>query len=142
MKHALPVRTIIFGALFACSATLHAQGATCNQPDSVSTHLIAYINAVMGDSALRNGLGLPVATPSEITLISDSTVCAHAGAAIDSVALDSDPTQTLLPPSGAPLYVFRIGSAFGVFDGTVHNDHFAFILFFGSVWQFLSMGAI
>jgi hypothetical protein len=96
----------------------------------------------MGDSALRNGLGLPLATSSEITLVSDSTICAHAGVAIDSVALDSDPTQMLSPASSAPLYVFRIGQAFGVFDGTVHNDHFAFMFFFGPVWEFLSIGTI
>ena len=96
----------------------------------------------MGDSALTHGLNLPLVQSSEIALVSDPTICARAGVAIDSVAQDSDPTQTLSPPSSTPLYVFKIGSSFGVFDGTVENDHFAFMFFFGPVWQFLSIGAI
>lgn len=142
VKRLLSVGMPLFAALVVYPAALHAQSATCNQPDSVSNHLIAYLNTVMGDSALRNSLSLPLATSSEITLVSDPTICARAGAAIDSVSLDSDPTQTLSPPLSTPVYVFRIGSSFGVFDGTVQNDHFAFFFFFGSLWGFLSIGAI
>jgi hypothetical protein len=104
-------RLLILLATFigTASAELEAQTAPCHQPDSASAQIITYLDGIMSqDSAERHALRLPIATPAQISLVSDTAICARAGAVLDSVRIDSDPNQPSPPPSGAPLYVFTI----------------------------------
>ena len=65
---------------------------------------------------------------------------ARAGQAVDSVALDEDPTQ-VLKPAVNPIYVFRIGASHGVRFSGGADSHFNFVMFFGPSWEYLSIGA-
>jgi len=103
--------------------------------------MLGLLKKLMGtDSGYRKGLGLNQAPDSTITLVTDPAVCARAGQAVDSVSLADDSTQSL-PPYSHPIYVFRIGSSYGVKSSPASNQHHDFVMFFGALWQYLSIGA-
>ncbi|MGI8400220.1 MAG: hypothetical protein ACR2NS_01265 [Gemmatimonadaceae bacterium] len=83
----------------------------------------------------RARYSLPLVTPAQITFVSDSTVCARAGAAMDAFASTFDTTAR--PASTVPLYVFQVGTSFAVVDLLTPNKSDAdFIYFFGPSWNF------
>jgi hypothetical protein len=103
--------------------------------------MIATIKKLMGpDSSYRKSLGLTATTDSAIVLVSDSTLCARAGQAMDSVSLADDPSQAL-PPWTHPIYLLKIGPAYGVRSSIDQTGHYNFVFFFDSLWQLLSIGA-
>jgi hypothetical protein len=84
---------------------------------------------------VRAHFALPLVTPAQITLVSDSTVCARAGQAMDAYSRTVDPTPR--GPSTIQLYVFQVGSSFAVVDTLTPNDADAdFIYFFDASWNF------
>ena len=126
---------------FCFSTRAVAQGATCHSADAVSSSLLGLFKKLMGaDSGYRKSLGLYQTPDSAITLVTNPTVCARAGQAVDSVSLADDSTQSL-PPYSHPIYVFRIGSSYGVRNSPAPNQHHDFVMFFGTLWQYLSIGA-
>ncbi len=127
--------------LLGFSTRAHAQAAKCHGSDDVSDVMIGVFKKLMGaDSGYRKGLGLPVAADSLITLVTDAAICGRAGQAVDSVSLADDSTQVLSLRSH-PLYVFKIGPAYAVRSTTDTNQNYDFVLFFGGLWDFLSIGA-
>ena len=127
--------------LFSSFANAKGQSPPCHRADQVSDALIAEIKKLMGkDSSRRKALRLALAADSTIAVVADSRVCARAGQAVDSVALDEDPTQ-VLKPAVNPIYVFRIGASHGVRFSGGADSHFNFVMFFGPSWEYLSIGA-
>ena len=121
-------------------ASARGQGPPCHRADAVSDALIAGIKDLVGrDPSRRKALKLAPAADSTISLVVDARVCARAGQAVDSVALDDDPTQVFGPPTD-PIYVFRIGAAHGVRLSGGPGSHFDVVMFFGPSWEYLSMG--
>jgi hypothetical protein len=119
---------------------------TCHPSDDNSSRVISVINGLMAPalSAGRDSAGLPLATSAEIMLVTDSVVCARAGRAVDSVVRVWNPNTQVPPGSTAPLYVFKIGSSFGVLDLNSPNQdaHRIFLLFFSALWGYSSMVAL
>ena len=120
--------------------------ATCHAADEKSARIIATLSAIMAPehAAGRDSLGLPTATPSQISLVTDSATCVRAGQATDSIVRVWNPTTTVAPGRLAPLYVFKIGTSFGVidFDSPNPSAHWMFLMFFGPLWNYLSMTAV
>lgn len=125
-----------FVFLFLMSDHASAQ-SRCRAADTDSNHFLRVINRMMGSdwAAYRTSFSLPLVTPTQITLASDSTVCARADQAMDAHARTVDPAPR--PASTIPLYVFQIGTSYAVVDLLSPNDNDAdFIYFFGPSWNF------
>jgi hypothetical protein len=127
-----------------CTSPVAVHGqSTCHTADDNSSRVIYILNRIMASdlSAGRDSLGLPLVSPSEVTLVTDSVVCARAGQATDSLVRVWNPTTQVPPNSTNPLYVFKIGTSYGVLDLNSPNEgaHYLFLLFFGALWNYSSM---
>jgi hypothetical protein len=113
---------------------------TCHRADVNSTHFIETLVAMMDTAAarttLRTTLNLPVVAASQITLVTDSAVCARAGQAADSVAKVWEPSMTFDPITD-PLYVIKIGTSYAVADlNNVGDGEKDFVFIFGPLWEY------
>jgi hypothetical protein len=139
------VIAVMSSVLSATPAVLQAQN-TCHPSDNNSSRVISMINGLMASSlsAGRDSAGLPLASPNEIMLVTDSVVCARAGRAVDSVMGVWNPSTQVPPGSTTPLYVFKIGSSFGVLDLNSPNEdaHRIFLLLFSGFRRYSSMLAL
>jgi len=140
------MRTIVLAAIFSLSmlpgSSLRAQ-STCHVADRRSDHFIDVVKQIMGSdgAAARAHLGLPIVDSSQITLVSDPAICARAGQALDSLNHAANPGATIPPVDTLPLYVLKVGSSFAVADLNYPSaQHFDYLFFFGSLWQFLNVG--
>jgi hypothetical protein len=111
---------------------------TCHGTDVNSAHFIQGLNGMMDTSAsaFRGTLQMPLVTSSEITLVTDATVCARAGLAADSVVKVWEPTVTF-DPTTDPLYVINIGTSHAVVDlnSPPTGDH-DWVFIFGPLWEY------
>jgi hypothetical protein len=138
-KHFIPYLARVFTAfsfLLLITASASAQ-SRCRGADTDSDHFIRVINLMMGPNwtEYRTSFRLPLVTSAQVTLVSDSTVCARAGQAMDAHALTVDPAPR--PRSTIPLFVFQIGTSYAVVNLLSPNETDAdFIYFFGPSWNF------
>jgi hypothetical protein len=90
------------------------QSATCAPADSFGTHVLDIVRQIANPAdtiqgQVRSQLGISAAPDSEVVLVVADSLCAVAGAALDSSQGKS--------PSSRQLYVVKIGtSAFAVVD--------------------------
>jgi hypothetical protein len=120
------------GLLCATSASASAEGA-CLPPDSVT---IMLRDAVVGlvtrnDSATiryRNEFAdLPVVRDSEVTIVSDSAICARASSALALITPNGDPN------TGA--WVFRVGSTrYVVFNFLQKSARSPYLVVYDTAW--------
>lgn len=140
-------RTTLFLAASLCipviSVPAQKQGI-CHTPDSFSDHLLTVVKSLMapGDTATRRVLGIPTVQTSQILIVTDSTVCARAGQALDSVATSWNPGAPNPPAGTIPLYVVKIGDSYGILDPTAPPKEWYFIFFFGPLWDYHGTGTI
>jgi hypothetical protein len=109
----------------------------CRAADANSQHFLRVIGMMMmpEHSISRTSNHLPLVKSSQITLVTDSTVCSRAGKAMDSLGHARDGITR--PPSTIPLFVFQIGTSHAVVDLLSPNDNDAdLIYFFGPSWNF------
>ncbi len=135
MRYLARTFTAVFFLLLA-SQQGFAQ-SRCRPHDEDSDHFLRVMNLMMGPShaGYRTSLSIPLVTAAQITLVTDSTVCARAGQAMDALARTVDPAPR--PPSTIPLFVFQIGTSYAVIDLLSPNDNDAdFIYFFDPSWNF------
>jgi hypothetical protein len=126
-------------ALLALLPSLCMAQRTCHTQNGESQHFRRVFFAMMAadQGTFRTKYSLPLVDSTQITLVSDSTVCARAGQALDSLARVWEPTAPG-PASTAPLYVFKIGTmSYALVDAEyIDDDDFEAILFFGSDWSY------
>jgi len=89
----------------------------------------------VGQAQARAEFGIPLVSPSEITLVADSATCALAGQAVDSLLHAWHPTATI-PPWQVPLYVFKIGTSYATMDRSVPNQPAYAVMFFTPLWAY------
>ncbi|CAN5186831.1 hypothetical protein BH23GEM2_BH23GEM2_09530 [soil metagenome] len=113
----MKIRSIISIAttLLGC-ASLQAQGSqgSCLPADDTAANLRVTLIAIASSSdaeisALRDSLRVPVTTADSVVQILEDATCQAVIAGAD-LALGAE------QPDGNPAYVFRIGSAFAVYD--------------------------
>lgn len=131
---------ILWLAPFLIAFTRLSAQQTCHRADVNSAHFIQVLLAMMDTAAartaLRTSLQLPVVPASQITLVTDSTVCARAGQAADSVFKVWEPSSTL-DPTTAPLYVIKVGTSYAVTDlNNVDDGESDFVFIFGPLWEY------
>src|SRR6266404_6422169 len=104
------VQLLLAGLVAVHSVQVGAQSKTCHAADNESAKVIRAVNALMKpeSASLRTRLALPFASPSQIVLVSDSTICAQAGQALDSLARAWAPSQPQPPANSNPLYVVQV----------------------------------
>jgi hypothetical protein len=136
------MRTMYFAALLAFAVPGgKAVGQSCRPADARSDRMIETLNRLMNgskkDSLTRASLMLPIVTPSQIVLITDSTVCARAIQVLDSIIHVTNPVAPAnIPPR--PLYVISIGSFIAISDPNDQSDGRMAIDFFDATWKWLS----
>lgn len=126
--------------------SLRAQNA-CHASDDNSVQFVASFKAMMDNkfAGMRAKLGVPQVDPSQVVLVSDSTTCALAGAAVDSLMNTWDTTSPTLPPSTDPIYVIQIGTAYAVIDLNSPTDdgtEFDSVFVFSAGWVYRGMLAM
>lgn len=131
-------------AAFVVGSAVEAAGQskTCHGADGESAHVISAVNALMKpeSASIRTRFGVPFASASQITLVTDSAVCARAGQALDSLARAWAPNQPQPPADSDPLYVVQLGSDFAVVDGTTApTEHYKLVFYFSPLWEFRTM---
>lgn len=114
---------------------------SCIAANDTSTEMIRRINGIMSGSTQdekgRIALGLPRVTPSEVVLVTDSTVCARGLQVLDSLVKASNPrAPAVMPPRN--VYVIRVGTYTAVADRTkLSHGGYMSINFFDPNWSFL-----
>src|SRR6185503_7039789 len=130
--------TLISALLLLLGAAHNARAQTsCRAANAESDRFLGVLNRMMQDDEadLRTSLSVPLVNSSQITLVSDSTACALAGQAIDSLAHAINPVQHT--PASIPLFVFQIGTSYAIVDLLSTNGNDAeFIHFFSTSWQY------
>lgn len=134
-----------FGILLSVSAVLSLSSSlagaqnTCHAADMNSARFIQSLNSMMAPdaSAFRAKLQMPLVLSSQIFLVSNSTTCARAGLAQDSIVKVWVPTATH-PPTTAPLYVIQIGTSFAVEDlnSPRSGGEYGMVFIFGPLWEY------
>jgi hypothetical protein len=122
--------------LVVASARSEAQ-SSCRPANFESDAFLGVMKAMMDSDMVefRSSYSIPLVTPAEISFVSDSTVCANAGVAMDALGLAIDSTSRA--PSAISLFVFQIGTSYAVVDLLSHNTNDAdFIHIFSSSWVY------
>jgi hypothetical protein len=116
--------------------------AACHGADHHSADVIYQITRMMDsrvDQAQTRGeFGIPLVSPSEITLVADSATCARAGQVVDSLLHVWNPTATI-PAWQVPLYVFKIGTSYATMDRSTPNQPAYWVKFFTPLWGFTTI---
>lgn len=117
----------LFVAMFAtaCAAAMPAAGASgaglgatptqCLGPDVSSSITIEYVQSMMTDAdtsvaATRAMWALPMASASNVTLVTDARVCAKAANALSAHVNSSNPMK------GRRVYVVQVATVYVVWD--------------------------
>jgi hypothetical protein len=122
---------------FVCvPAALQAQ-TICRGSDRTSVNLIQQIASMLtvGDP-LRVSLTVPVVPSSQVTLVSDSTICSRALQVQDSVIAESDSDYTAPFPTRT-LYVIKIGTYYASLDTHDNTSEWKSVYFWDDHWRFL-----
>jgi len=95
---------------------LAAGQAVCRPPDATSASLIQELQQIGSDKTLSDSLHLPLVGPSQIVLVTSSTICKMANQAYQSYLSGSGGSGL----SGS-VYVVQVGSAnYAVLDPGYH----------------------
>ena len=130
-------RTLTVAAFLLLMSDSASAQSRCRAADTNSAHFVRIFNLMMmpEHSISRTSNHLPLVKSSQITLVTESTVCSRAGQAMDSLGHARDGVTR--PPSTIPLFVFQIGTSYAVVDLLSPNDNDAdLIYFFGPSWNF------
>jgi hypothetical protein len=112
MSH-LRLLFIATGIALRAASAAHPSGpvaaGACLGPDAFSKNLVQYMDTLVTSTdsetvAARNRYGLPVVSPSAVTLVSDTTVCRTYA---NAYSADVNPAS---PMVGRLVYVVQIGS--------------------------------
>ncbi|MBA3646809.1 MAG: hypothetical protein H0W63_11620 [Gemmatimonadaceae bacterium] len=135
MKY-FPSSLLLVFALAAFAAPLGAQN--CHGADSLSSDIITEINSLMGtDDTVRTTLGIPAATPSQVALVSNETICAVARQAVDSTVHSTNPLAPATIPQRA-LYVVTVGVYYAIVDPTAMTGEWLSMYFFDANWNYVN----
>lgn len=123
MMRSLSLGTI---ALLLGSSSRALGQTVCAGPDEISDGIVKRYVALATSSypphvANREALGIPAAAASQVTLVTDSTLCAHAGAAYAQAERDSALTSGRVAQPGDSalgrvVYVVRVANRYVVAD--------------------------
>jgi hypothetical protein len=128
-------------AAFVLHIPALAQAQGCHGADDQSVRTISLINAIMvpKDTALRRKLQIPTVSPSQVILVTDSTVCTRGLAAVDSLIHATNPDA----PNPIPtrnIYVITLGPSYYAMVDLGKAGEWQPVLFFTSLWAYLSSG--
>jgi hypothetical protein len=131
--------SLLFACAFALTSSRAMGQTTCHTSDADGDHFKRILQQMMtpANAGLRTAVGVPQVDSTQISLVSDPVICARAGQAVDSLATVWAPTTHGPHPSTASLYVFRVGTSYGVIylhpASTADGDP---ILFFDAAWSY------
>ena len=145
MKIRVPRRpALVLATGLAFSGTPgRASGQACKAADaqtaSVLTDFYSLADSTHASQAASRALYQITPVPAtQVYLVTTDSLCDRARQALDSVALAKNP---LAPASVArPLYVFKIGSVYVVWDPATSAGEWAPLFFFSPSWSLNGIG--
>lgn len=115
-------RTTALACVLLLLATVSARGqSACRPADSVSTYILRWVTQIATgtDSVYalqRSNMRIPQVPASQITYVTDKTVCNKALSPYNANSVMQDAsTGTTVPPSGK-VYVVKVGTVYVVHD--------------------------
>lgn len=115
-----------------------AGAQSCMPADSLSTDMLAEIKRLMAPgNVVRTTLQLPSVDTSQITLVTDDSVCAAGLVALDSLVHATNPDADASIPA-RNLYVVSIGGYKGIVDPDASAGEWLPIYFFDALWTYVS----
>ncbi len=131
-------KVTILALLVISSFAQVAAGQACHAADSVSTDILAELNGLMtADDTVRTSLQLPLATSSQIALITNETTCDRARQAVDSAVHATNPIAPATLPA-RPLYLASVGAYFAIVDPMAHTGEWHPMYFFDGNWNYVN----
>lgn len=108
--------SLLVGCAFVLMSGRAMGQTTCHTTDAHADHFKNILQAMMSpaDALLRTNVGVPQVDSTQVSLVSDPVLCARAGQALDSLGTVWAPTSHGPHPSTGSLYVFRLGTSYGV----------------------------
>lgn len=132
-------KSLLVGCAFVLMSGRAMGQTTCHTNDAHADHFKGILQQMMtpASARLRTAVGVAQVDSTQISLVSDPVLCARAGQALDSLATVWAPTSHGPHPSTASLYVFRVGTSYGVIylhpSNTGDRDP---IMFFDTSWAY------
>jgi hypothetical protein len=126
--------------LVMCAGTsatsAHRSVAACRSADATSATVISILQTLAtstkpADVALKDSLHLSIRRASDVSLITDEQTCIRAAGEMDKL------WQT--GPTTRQVYVFKVGSDFGVEDPVAGSGEHQGLAFFDRKWAYKSL---
>lgn len=131
------VAALVVGAGAVVSATVLSQSAaTCRLADDTSELTISTLqtlatSTLASDAQLRDSLRLNIRRASDVSLITTESTCQRAAAELDKLWQSGTTARRV--------YVYKVGSDFGVEDPEAGSGHYRGVAFFSSKWVYKSL---
>jgi hypothetical protein len=119
----LPTFTVAALMLLSLGSTVPAaaQASACRPADATSARMLQWVKGIATGSgaqqaALRAEMKIPLVSATQVTYVTDKTVCSKAVSPYNSITGIGDSTAgTAIAPSGE-LYVVKAGTVYVVWD--------------------------
>ena len=122
MTRRLHCLTLALTALLVMPAFLQGQASSaCRPADATSARMLRYLANVVTktDSATkvqRQQLRLPQVSASQVSLVTDKTVCSKVLNVYKANVVNRDDATGAIVPSSGKLYVFKVGTVYTAVD--------------------------
>ncbi len=132
----LGVISVLTATSFTLVPAAHAQSASCQPADSISSSMVTRVRSLMTPThILRLKLNLPLVSAASVSQVSSEATCARVREALDSLIVTTNSEYT---PAPRPLYVVQLGTYFAALDPAVQPDEWRPLDFFSDLFAYLS----
>jgi len=132
----LGVISVLMATSFTLVPSAHAQSASCQPADSISSSMVLRIRSLMTPThILRLKLKLPLVSAASVSEVSNEATCTRVREALDSLIVSTNSEYT---PAPRPLYVVQLGTYFAALDPAVQPDEWRPLDFFSDLFAYLS----
>ena len=133
MKHLVAAAALFVASLVTPNL---AFGQSCRALDSLSANAAAEIRRIATtDNAIRDTLHLPLVTPDQVALVTDTAVCSQVRIALDSMIRSNTPDAINLGPRA--IYAIRVGTYYAAINPGSKAGEYIPIFFFNNSLAFL-----
>jgi hypothetical protein len=108
------------------SDVLAQASSACRAADATSTEMLQWLRTVVvgtdpASIAQRTQMGLPQLSASQVSLVTDKTVCSKVLTTYKTRAIVKSASTGAVIPSSGKLYVFKVGTVYTATDPTLSS---------------------
>lgn len=113
-----------------------AHGQSCKTSDATSARVATEVRRIATtNNAIRDSLHMPLVTPAQVLLVSDTTICTRVRQALDSMIVTTTDDPINLGPRA--IYTIQVGSFFAAVNPGSEMGEFMPVFFFNNLFSFL-----